>query len=161
MSFVRLPVSSVGLVLLLAFSLMQAGCGWLGDSGPSSEEVWGISESEYRDGFDEDILKRQQPVTRTEINRILADGAWAVGATKESQDPLAAYNFLLEERKWDQDRLDYILVKVRYIVAQLQGRQFTPGEARFYAALNPTPQEVGVVNGKLDELVQLLQHFPQ
>lgn len=157
MSFGRRSLFFSRLAPLLCALGVVAGCAWSGAKGPSSEEIWGISDSEYSDQFDESILDRQQPFTRTELNRVMSDGHWAVGKNWDNvEEPLTPYEFLLEERNWDQARLDYILTKIRYILAHLQGRQFTAGEARFYAALQPTPQEVGMVNSHLEVLLELL-----
>lgn len=134
--------------------------GLAGCAGQSAEEEkWGISDADYHQNFDESMLARQQPFTRTELTRIISDGAFAVAQTESNENPQAAFNFLLEHRNWDEDRLNYILVKISYIAAQLTGKTFSPGEARFYAALNPTPQEAGIVKTHLKALLKLLPHF--
>lgn len=149
--------------LLLAVMLFGLGLFSLaGCAGHSAEEEkWGITDADYYRDFDESMLARQQPFTRTELTRVINDGNYAITKTKGSEDPQAAFNFLLEHRNWDEDRLNYILVKISYIVAQLKGKTFSPGEARFYAALSPTPQEVGMVKTRLEPLLELLPHFPR
>lgn len=137
------------------------GCAGQEADSAAREETQQITDDEYYQEFDESILARQQPFTRTELTRIINDGAMAVAETKGHKDPEAAFNFLVEQRKWDEDRLNYILIKLSYIAAQLKGRAFSPGEARFYAALKPTPQEVGMVNTRLEALSDLLPHFPR
>lgn len=149
-----------GMAFCLALFCLSGCASQETDSAAQNEKQY-ISDDEYYQEFDEGILKLQQPFTRTELTRIMNDGATAVAETKGSEDPEAAFNFLVEQRKWDEDRLNYILIKISYIMAQLKGKTFTPGEARFYAALNPTPQEVGMVNTRLEPLSELLPHFPR
>lgn len=150
----RLALAICGLGLLLL-----SGCA--GSESAAREEKWGISDDEYYQDFDESVAHRQQPFTRTELARIMNDGAFAVERTAGSEDPEAAFNFMVDERNWNEDRLNYILIKISYIAAQLRGKEFGPGQARFYHALAPTPQEVGMVSTHLDALVELLQHFPR
>ena len=144
---------------LILFCL--SGCAGQSTDSAAQEEAQHISDDEYYQEFDESILTRQQPFTRTELTRIMNDGNAAVTEIKGNEDPEAAFNFLVEQRKWDEDRLNYILIKISYILAQLKGKTFTPGEARFYKALNPTPQEVGMVKTRLEPLSELLPHFPR
>lgn len=150
----RLALAVCGLGLLLL-----SGCA--GSESAAREEKWGISDDEYYQEFDESVIGRQQPFTRTELTRIMSDGAFAVEKTTGNDDPEAAFNFMVDERGWDEDRLNYIFIKVSYIAAQLRGKEFSPGQARFYHALAPTPQEVGMVNTHLDALTRLLPHFPR
>ena len=153
-SVARLAAAICGLALL-----MLSGCA--GSESAAREEKWGISDDEYYQDFDESVAHRQQPFTRTELTRILSDGPFAVERTKGSGDPEAAFNFMVDERGWNEDRLNYILIKTSYIAAQLRGKEFSPGQARFYHALAPTPQEVGMVSTHLDALTELLPHLPR
>lgn len=151
---VRLVAAICGLGLLLL-----AGCA--GSESAAREEKWGISDDEYYQEFDESVADRQLPFTRTELARVMSDGEFAVEKTKGHEDPEAAFNFMVDQRGWDEDRLNYILIKISYIAAQLRGKEFSPGQARFYHALAPTPQEVGMVSARLDALKALLPHFPR
>ena len=150
----RLAVMICGLGLLLL-----PGCA--GSESAAREEKWGISDAEYDQNFDESVARRQQPFTRTELTRIMSDGAIAAEKTTGDDDPEAAFNFMVDERGWDEDRLNYILIKTSYIAAELRGKDFSPGQARFYHALAPTPQEVGMVGAHLDAVAELLPHFPR
>ena len=152
----RLVMVICGLGLLLL-----SGCAGAGSESAAREEKWGISDDEYYQNFDESVARRQQPFTRTELTRVISDGALAVEKTKAGDDPEAAFNFMVDERGWDEDRLNYIWIKISYIAAQLSGKDLSPGQTRFYYALAPTPQEVGMVNTHLDALAELLPHFPR
>ena len=153
-------IFSAGITFCLILFCLN-GCAGQDTDPAAQEETQYISDDEYYQEFDESILKLQQPFTRTELTRIMNDGNVAIAETRGSESPEAAFDFLVEQRKWDEDRLNYILIKISYIVAQLKGKTFTPGEARFYKALSPTPQEVGMVNTRLEPLRELLPHFPR
>ena len=138
-----------------------SGCAGQESDSAALEKTQTAAAADYDQELDESLLERQQPFTRTELTRIINDGGLAAAETKDSEDPEAAFNFLVEQRNWDEDRLNYILIKISYIVAQLEGKTFRPEEARFYAALKPTPQEAGMVKARLEPLTKLLPHFPR